>query len=128
MDLMQKLGGRKFLLALVAIGAAMFLEIKTEKGLSTEMTGLLLGLVGAFSVANYATSAKHMQTKGPNGTADGAVHKKLDHIQTLISEGINGESVGIMTEMFKKFNNDLDQVKVTTGQIGQTLVNLGKRG
>lgn len=49
----EKFGGRKFLLAIVAVGAGVYLQLNGQ--LSTEMTGLLLGLVTAFSVGNVAS-------------------------------------------------------------------------
>lgn len=60
MGLIQKLGGRKFWMALMAAAVAVFLELHSDKGLTPTMAGFLGSLVGMFSVANSLVTTKHM--------------------------------------------------------------------
>jgi len=57
----QRLGGRKFLLAIIVIGVGTAVEIVTERGVSANFAALLGGIVAAFSAANFAVSREHFK-------------------------------------------------------------------
>jgi hypothetical protein len=127
MGIMQKLGGRKFLMALVVVGAGMFLEAKTDKGLSPTMAAFLASIVAAFSVANYASAAKYEDSRKGAPAVDSDLHDKVNQILQTMGNGFNGESVNMMLQVLTKQNNDLDEVKKATGQVASSMVNLLKR-
>lgn len=60
----EKLGGRKFLLAIIAIAVGTLIEIKGAHGLSANMAGLLAGVVGLFGAANAIVTSKAMSVAG----------------------------------------------------------------
>lgn len=115
MDMMTRIGGRKFLMALVVVSAAMFLELRSDKGLSTTMAGFLLGIVGTFSVANYATTAKHMASK------------KQDGPQSQSSGGMSPEQMNAMVDVLTQLGNELKEVKETAVSTGKAVVALAGR-
>lgn len=134
MDLMQKLGGRKFLMGVAVLGIATLLEIKGPQGLTQTMATFMGSLVGLFSMANYASTAKYLsaktQAQAPAAEVDlSPVEAKLEQIQGVLSVGVaNPDNLNTLLEILGKLKTDLEQVKATTGQIGVGVVNLAKRG
>lgn len=124
MDLMQKLGGRKFLMALVVVGAAIFLEIKSDKGLSPTMAGFLVSIVATFSAANYAASSKFMDTKGKQ---DPSLHAKMDSIQDTLSSTYNKESEAALVGMLTQMHQNMNAIKDTTTQVGTAVINMNQQ-
>jgi hypothetical protein len=120
MDLMQRLGGRKFILALIVIAAAMAIELKTERGLSTVMAGFLGTLVATFSAANYAVTRKHMEAR--SGGRD------MDQIATLIENRNESDSkvVGELIEALTMLRTEMLDVKAATANVGQSVVNISR--
>jgi hypothetical protein len=51
----DKVGGRKFIVAVIAISAGVAIELVKPSGLSVELAGFLLGMVGAFSIGNVVS-------------------------------------------------------------------------
>jgi hypothetical protein len=49
---LERLGGRKFILSLVVIAAGVAVQVYSNKGLSYELIVLLLGVKGSFSLSN----------------------------------------------------------------------------
>lgn len=130
MDLLQKLGGRKFIMGLVVIGAGMFLEAKTAQGLSPTMAAFLGSIVAAFSVANITATANHNASRKNGGVASGpdqSLHDKVDELSAVVAQGLSKEAMDAMLQVLTKQMNDIDDVKKVTGQIGVNLVNLLKR-
>lgn len=111
MDWMQKLlGGRKFVAFLIVLAAGIYLEINKAEGISTNMVGLMLGLVGTFSVANAAITAKHMNSR--KGQSDFPPEYYEQGQQLLgILEGLN---------------KNIQEVKDISARTGTAVVNLGK--
>jgi uncharacterized membrane protein required for colicin V production len=71
---LQKLGGRKFLMALICVSAGVAVDILSPNGLSAELAGLMAAIVAAFSAANYAVTKQHFQSKtSSEGEEIGAV-------------------------------------------------------
>lgn len=133
MDVLQKLGGRKFIMAILAIGASMFLEMKTEKGLSTTMAGFLTAVVTTFGVANYAATKEFMKTKSKSSGSGVDVSeqidnlaKKVDELTTAAMSINNQDSVNQLISLLTNLNQSIADVKGATGQIGAAMVNVGK--
>ncbi len=125
MDMMTKMGGRKFFMAVVTIAAALFLEIKSEKGLTPTMAGFLVAVVGAFSAANLASSAKYLETKQkPSSGSDPGMSDKLDQIHSTIEQNsFNREIQTNLLQVLGNMQSDLIQLKETSGQIGKAVIN-----
>lgn len=123
-NLIVKLGGRKFLMALAVIGVALFLEAKTDKGLSPTMATFLGGIVAAFSAANFATTAKHMESKAG---MDSALHAKVDKMGQAIERGFSPEAVQNLTDVLVGIQSGVEDVKKLNGEIGRAVVNMTKR-
>lgn len=126
MDMMQRAGGRKFLMAIAVIGAAMYLELHSEKGLTPTMAGFLVAMVGTFSAANFATSAKFMASKGKGTDPDG-LHEKLDQIHAVVANDYNKETQGAFLQVLGEVGKNLADLKATTAQVGTTVINLNKQ-
>lgn len=122
MDFLQKIGGRKFIMALITVGVATFIELNSQNGLSATMASFLGGIVAAFSVANYAVSAKHMNSRNVSKGGDGEVNEKLDKLLELNSP----ENFDNVSTLLTNLSNDISEVKSTYGQIGLAVVNLGR--
>ncbi len=111
-NLMTKLGGRKFLMALVVIGAAMFLEMKSEKGLSPTMASFLGGIVAAFSAANYMATAKHMMSKNPEPQQPAMGPQELNALVSALGQ----------------LGKELQDIKDISSNTGKLMVGLSNRG
>lgn len=122
MDLMQKLGGRKFLMTLIVLGVAVFLEMHSEKGLTTTMAGFMLAIVGTFSVVNFASTNTFMKNK-PTATGDNSLHKKIDTLAKAVDTGFSPERTENLAKLLANINNGLTQVQTVAGQVAQAVVN-----
>lgn len=125
MDWIAKyMGGRKFVMAALAMGVATYLESKGGSGLSSTMAGFLVGIVGLFSAANYASSSKHADTSKLNS---GDFKKSLDSMQAKIDEAMNPEAMASLTQILSGIHQGMNEVKGTTGQMGVAMVNIGNQ-
>ncbi len=70
MNWMTHIGGRKFLLALIAIGIGTAIELTTDRGVSASFAGLLAGIIATFSAANFAVTNSHMKKGNKGGTPE----------------------------------------------------------
>ena len=126
MDMMTKFGGRKFLMALLAIGIATFLEVKTDKGLSVNMAGFLITVVGAFSVTNLAATGNFLKSRKPGADTE-PLQSKLDQLHSTVEKAMDPELQKKFIDVLGNMHNDIKEVKGLTGQIGQTMINQSKR-
>jgi hypothetical protein len=117
MDWLQRLGGRKFILALIAIAVATVIEMKTDRGLSPTMAGFLGTLVAAFSMANYAVTKKHMENRG-----GGVVDQLIPLIQNR--NETDEKVVMQLIETLGDLRNGINDVKTTSAEIGKSVVNV----
>ncbi len=127
MDTMTSMGGRKFLMSLVVLGVAIFLETHSDKGLSTTMAGFMVAIVGTFHVSNYACSTAFAKSKAAGGGDVGPLHKKLDDLSTKVSDGFSPERTEQLKQLFIEMKSGIQQNQVLTGQVAQTLLNLGQQ-
>lgn len=89
---LQKLGGRKFLLALFCIVVGSVIDFYTERGLSPALAGLMGSIVAAFSMANYAVSKAHFQSKAePSQSVDGGPDLSgIDELKLMTTQLADG--------------------------------------
>lgn len=68
----NKLGGRKFVFAMVIGAAGTAIELKTDRGMSMAFAGLLATVYTTFAAANAAITRKYMdqEQKVPNETTE----------------------------------------------------------
>lgn len=130
MDVLQKLGGRKFLMAIVATGAAMYLEMHSDKGLTTTMASFLGAMVATFHAANYASTKEFMKSKStqkgvPQEGID-QLHAKIDTLTTAANQMNSQDSIDKLVALLNNINQGISEVRGTTGQIGTAMVNVGK--
>src|SRR5690554_3228678 len=121
MEFLQKIGGRKFIMALIAVGVATAIEIKTDRGLSVTMAGLLGSLVAAFSLANYANTASYNKTI--LGKRD---ESKLDEILENTRAAADPEVIGQVQDLLSNINVGNQEIKNLTSTLGQTVLGLAK--
>lgn len=108
-------------MALAVIGAAMYLEIQ-GKGLTPTMAGFLVGIVGLFSAANYATSNAFMASK--KGASDPDLHEKVDDLHEVMKDAMAPEKSDDLKQLLVNINTTLTQVQGISGQTGQAVLNL----
>ena len=65
---LEKVGGRKFVVALTVLGLAVGTDVLAAKGLSTNLMATLLGVLGAFSASNLVS--KRYAPKTTSQTSD----------------------------------------------------------
>jgi hypothetical protein len=58
--MLDKLGGRKFLMALFVLGIGAFIDVRSEKGISTEMVALITAIYATFSASNAMLTSKEL--------------------------------------------------------------------
>lgn len=58
--MLDKLGGRKFLMALFVLGIGAFIDVRSEKGISTEMVALITAIYATFSASNAILTSKEL--------------------------------------------------------------------
>ncbi len=125
MGLLQKIGGRKFIMALIAGGYGSFLEIYTAKGLTPTMAGFLIALVGSFSVVNHLATKSYENSRSGNGD-EGVLAQKIDELSVLAKASNDGEAVQTLLKYLSGMNESIQQVQSTAGQLGLGVVNLNK--
>ncbi len=123
MDLLTRLGGRKFIMAMIVIGIGVFMEFNGHP-LSTTMAGFLVAIIGSFHVTNHLSTQAYLKNK-PQGS-DG-VHKKLDDLQTKLVQSTDPERTAALQQLLVDINNGVKQTQIMSAQIGQTLINLGNK-
>ncbi len=126
MDILQRLGGRKFIISLIVIGVAVFLDMKATNGLTTTMAGFLVSMVGMFSVANSMISTRYMQAKGQPGASpqqDRNLHAKVDALSEMTQAAFNPEAVQSLTTLLTNLQENMSQIKDVSMQTAQAVVN-----
>lgn len=56
--MIRKLGGRKAFISLLAMVAGVVIDLATERGLSTNLMYLMMGIIGTYSAANTLSKGK----------------------------------------------------------------------
>lgn len=126
MDFLQKIGGRKFLMALLTVGVAVVIELQTERGLSPTMATFLGSIVAAFSVANSAVTKMYMNSRNGTQKGTGDIEDRLDQISDAIQAVADPELTSSLTTLLTDINSSLQELKSTSGQVGLAVLNIGK--
>jgi len=105
----DKIGGRKFVLAVISLIAGLATHVLSAKGLTTEVVGLIVGVIGTFSVANTVATVK----------APGSQEGNTSSEETT---AIQPAAATAATEAL------LEQIAVTVGQTQQLLINAMQAG
>jgi hypothetical protein len=75
-DLIRVLGGRKFLLAIGIIAIATYVQLHSDKGVTTEFAMMMVSILGLFNVTNAVTSKDYLSSRQPEV-------KVVDHTEDL---------------------------------------------
>lgn len=124
MDFLQKIGGRKFWMAILVVGIATFIELKTERGMTEVMAAFLGAIVASFSAANYMATAKHMDTRSGGVRPDDSV-SKIDALLEITTKANSPENMQALTDLLRNISSGVTEVKAATGQIGNAVLNIG---
>ena len=100
----DKVGGRKFVLALIAVAVGAAVDLLTERGLSQSLGMLLGGIVAAFSVTNMAVKYK----LGVDKTSD-LVKPEEQSNQELIAAMQQSNEAG--QQFIQELNQNLTEIK-----------------
>lgn len=121
MDLITKIGGRKFILALIVIGICAWIEMKTDRGLTANVAAVLLGTVLVFAIANFLCSKTYLQNKSGSGRTDSDLHSKLDRLLDMSSP----ENTQVFAQQIHDIGTGVQDLKAATLQIGTAMLNIG---
>lgn len=128
MDFLQKIGGRKFWMALITVGVATYIELHSATGLGATMATFLGTIVAAFSVANYASSAKHMDSRqAPNGGKVADISSQIEALQAQVAQANDPEQVQQLVHLLTETLNKVSEVEIVSRQMGQGVLNLGNQ-
>jgi hypothetical protein len=103
----DKVGGRKFVLAIVSLIAGLVTHVLSVKGLTSEVVGLIVGVIGTFSVANTVATVK----------APGSQEIEADVQLPPPAPPVDNGQTAL-----------LEQIAVTVGQTQQLLINAMQAG
>lgn len=119
---LQRLGGRKFLLALIVIGVGSAIEIYTKRGMSTAFATLLASIVAAFSASNYAVTREHFKCSAAG--SEGSVNKDVREIKALVQTATSPEAQKETIDTVQQIRYNIEEVKNLTEQMGQTMISV----
>ena len=108
------IGGRKFVLAIISLIAGLVTHVLSAKGLTTEVVGLIVGVIGTFSVANTVTTIK-----APTETE---VSEPSESILPSVRQPDE------YSEQFASQQALLEQIAITVSNTQQMLVNAMQAG
>lgn len=88
--MIERLGGRKFLLTLIAVAVGTAVELTTARGITTSFAGLLAALVAAYGAANAVITNKgitmNAAAEGTEEAADAVSNVDFAPIETKLNE------------------------------------------
>lgn len=114
-------------MGLIVVGVAVFVEAKTDKGLTPTLATFLGSIVASFHVANYAVSKQYMDSRANGKGPDPDASTKLDAILRVIKETNDPEISNQFTALLRGISTDLAEVKAASGQMGVAVLNIGKQ-
>jgi hypothetical protein len=107
---MLKLGGRKFLLALICVAASVYLEL-TGHALSATMAGFLVSIVGLFAAANTAATKNHLQSKSNGNSDNHQILQKLNQMEQVIAAGFSPEAVQGLQNVLQTMDKGIEETR-----------------
>jgi hypothetical protein len=110
--MLNKVGGRKFILAIITIAAAIAVDVGTEKGLSDGLINTLIGILALFVTGNHLERKEsRKQTPIENVTQqlqlypdithnDQELHNKVDQLTQIAVNSAEVQKV-VAEKLFK---------------------------
>ena len=77
--LLDKLGGRKFVLAILTLIIGTIVQIYSQQGVNAEFVSLLVGITAAFGASNAFVTSKAINAEASEPASEGAT-QDLTHI------------------------------------------------
>ena len=97
--MLNRVGGRKTMMAMIALIAGVAIDLNTERGLSENLLHLLLFVIGSYSTANVIAKAVGSKTAAPvvdNSAVESEVIK-LRQDQDQVEQYLSGMLTTIET-------------------------------
>lgn len=114
-SLFDKIGGRKFTMALITIGIAASVDIFASNGLSVNMLGLLTAVYATFSASNTLVTRKELEARP--APEQPAVVQSNDDVKALARELIPVlTNISTNIEALKKSQSDMNDGMATSQQ------------
>lgn len=91
---LEKVGGRKFVVALTVLGLAVGTDVLAAKGLSTNLMATLLGVLGAFSASNLV-SKRYAPKTSAKASADEqrlVTEEEEPEVEQVVKESAGAET------------------------------------
>ena len=108
--LIQNLGGRKFLLSILAIGCGTAIEVLTVRGMTPAFAGVLTGIVAAFAVSNWASTREYYKAgpqKDNNNKQLQALEKRQEKVeQSLVNVAQNVHTMNVLIDNAQRGMNN----------------------
>lgn len=102
--LFEKIGGRKFVAYIVTVIGGILVHVLSAKGMSTELTALMLGALGTFSASNaFVTRATATQPEGEGVESEAPAASEPDpRVEVLMSQV--GELQAVSAQVLNSVN------------------------
>lgn len=126
MSLLQRVGGRKFLLALIVIALGTVIELYTQRGITASFAGLLTAIVASFSAANYGNTKEYykQQAASKGDTSSKNLEKEIRQLKKLVEQAVEQSSSPEAQEAVTELRENLRSIKELSEHIGNSVVNV----
>ena len=113
--MISKLGGRKMILTVLCLVAAVVIDLKTTRGLSSNLLTLMIAVIGIYNTSNVLTKVTSKKTSAPS-TNDTSKHiLDINERQAQYEQYLSG----VMTQL----ENVQKQVNGVNKRLGIILTN-----
>lgn len=82
--MLEKLGGRKFLLALIAVVIGALVETLSKNGMSATFGSYMAGLVIAFNATNHMSNVAALNAAGSTQPGEGITAEHVEGVQVKL--------------------------------------------
>jgi hypothetical protein len=100
--MLDVIGGRKFLMAIILIAAGIVIEIYGKNGLSTNMASMLAGIYAIFSGSNALITNKQLAVEGSLATTEPPSLQALPPSEPALSRSEAEQIIGAIAPAFEK--------------------------
>ena len=123
----DKIGGRKFVMAVVLIVAGAIVDVTAEGGLSVNLLGLMTAIYATFSASNAIITNKQLTTESERAEPSEPV-KPNDDVKKLASELLPVvTNIGAaLDDLFKQQAAQSDAISMQTQAVSK-LIELAKK-
>jgi hypothetical protein len=116
----DKMGGRKFIMGLIVMIIGLAIELKSDKGLSTEMAALMTMIYATFSASNAIVTNKELSVK----TSNQEVLEEKWPPQQPVAEEPSPQPAPAPVQDVEEVKAQLMQLGPLLGQLGSELAQL----